>query len=99
MEIPKRITIKKIPLYNFLALLNNLYMDGAEFVDLHGEIDPKGTQDTITVSVPIEYLSDDARAALEAPEEPPLQEMEMVVVEEEEEVFTEEFILKLLNNL
>jgi len=78
-------------LYAFLTLLNNLYMDGADFVDLHGEIDADGTQDNVTVSVPLNYMSEDNQREASGPPPPNIEE-------EEDTPLTEEVIKKLINN-
>jgi len=102
MNPKKRFIIKKVPLYTFMNLLHNLYMDGADFVDLHGEVDSKGTQDNVTVSVPLDYMSKDERGSAAENEnvDPPPG------IDEEEEAqaqfsvpLTEEDIKKLLNNV
>lgn len=81
-------------------------MDGADFVDLHGEIDNSKKQDNITVAVPLDYLSEDTRKSMEendssewpAPAPPPgvVEEEDNVAVEEE---ITEEEINDLLRDV
>jgi hypothetical protein len=56
-----KFVIKKVPLGVFLSLLNNLYEDGADFIDLHGEVDGTGLKDNVTVAVPMEYMSKEVR--------------------------------------
>lgn len=92
----KNFVIKKVPLHTFIVLLNNLYQDGADYVDLHGEIDGTGKQDNVTVSVPSEYLSPEAKAlAEEQPDPPPgLEELE----EQEDTPLTDEDIVNMLKH-
>ena len=54
-----KVTIRKVPLNKLLTLLNDLYANGADYVDIHGEKDLQNAQDKITVSVPISYMSED----------------------------------------
>lgn len=56
-------TIRKVPLQVLLTLFTDLYNGGADFVDIHADIDENRKQDNITVSVPIEYMSDEAKDA------------------------------------
>lgn len=97
-----KFTIRKVPLHALLNLLNNLYMDGADYVDLHGELDDEKMQDNITVAVPLEYLSEDAQEKIEErasaeslppPTPPGLTEEEMA------EELSEDDITDLLNNV
>ena len=53
----KKFKIKKIPLQGFLVLLNEMWENGADFVDLTGFIDEEKKQDEITVHVPLEYMN------------------------------------------
>lgn len=55
-----KFVIKKVPLYSLISLLNTLYEDGADYVDLYRE-SVSEDQDSITVSVPMDYLSDEAK--------------------------------------
>lgn len=94
-------TIRKVPLHALLNLLNNLYMDGADYVDLHGELDDEGMQDNVTVAVPLDYLSEDAQEKIEerasaepGPQPPPGLEEANV----EEPGLSEEDVTDLLNN-
>jgi len=70
-------------------------MDGADFVDLHGEVDADGTQDNVTVSVPMDYMSDEAKSALEnsGPPPPGIEEDDSPDVP-----LTEEDVKKLIDN-
>ena len=93
-------TIRKVPLHSFIMLLNKLYMDGADYVDLHAENDIEGKQDNVTVSVPDDYLSGEAKEALrdataENPGPPPPSVVEEIA---EEGSLSEEEIEDLLNN-
>jgi len=71
-------TIKKVPLQALLTLFTDLYNGGADFVDIHADIDENRKQDNITVSVPIEYMSDEAKNAHQENIDPPpgIEEME-----------------------
>lgn len=92
----KKLVIRKVPLNKFLTLLGDLYNSGADFVDLHGEINEEKKEDNITVAVPIEYMSEESQAS-EEPGPPPAPGLE----EESEEVIeiTEEAIADLLRNV
>jgi hypothetical protein len=94
MKNPKKnFVIKKVPLNTFIDLLNNLYMDGADFVDLHGEVDGTGTQDNIKVSVPMDYMSEEAQREMGPAQPPP-----GVEEEEEQGPLTEEEVKELVNH-
>jgi len=100
MNPKKRFIIKKVPLYTFMNLLHNLYMDGADFVDLHGEVDSKGTQDNVTVSVPLDYMSKDVRGSIENENvDPPPGVEEYVDEPQTTKNLSEEDINKLLDNV
>lgn len=94
----KKFILRKVPLKKFVSLLNELYMSGANFIDLQGEINEKELQDNVTVSVPIEYMSEESQAEIPGPQPPP-----GIVIEEEQgehqepTEITEEEIVDLLN--
>jgi hypothetical protein len=69
----KEFVLKKIPLRQFMALLNDVYQSGADFVDLYGYSDPDATQDEVIVSVPLSYLAPEFKeeAKAEQPDPPP----------------------------
>jgi len=73
--------IRKIPLEIFITLLSKIYLDGANYVDIYGEVDDKGIQDKVSVEVREEYLQPDPPPGL------PPEETE----EEEEEKMQDEF--------
>ena len=54
-------TIRKIPLAPFINLLTEIYESGADFVDLNGERNEEKSQDEITISVPMEYISQEVK--------------------------------------
>lgn len=58
-------------------------MDGADFVDLYGDVDSNGRQDNITVNVLKEYMSDEAHGLIEdsMPEPPPGVNLEEDIME------------------
>ena len=92
----KKFVIRKVPLNKFLTLLGNLYNDGADYVDLHGEINEETLEDNVTVAVPLEYMSEESKAALAeepGPQPPP------GIEEEPPQPITEEEITNLLRHV
>lgn len=90
----KKFILRKVPLKKFVSLLHELYMSGADFVDLRGEINERELQDNVTVSVPVEYMSEESQADDPGPLPPPgIIEGEG---EEENVEITEEEIVDLL---
>jgi len=69
-----------------MSLLTELYNNGADFIDLHGEINEKELQDNVTVSVPLEYMSEESQSLSEPSPPPGLSEEEMA----NEEITVEE---------
>jgi hypothetical protein len=53
--------LRKIPLGPFIEILQGLYEEGADFIDLSGEENNEGEapKDSIKITVKPEYLSDD----------------------------------------
>lgn len=73
-------------------------MDGADFVDLHAEVDDHGTQDNVTVSVPMDYMSEESfRDEGPGPQPPPGIEEEPL--KDDDEPLTEEDIVNILKNV
>lgn len=69
-----------------MSLLTDLYNSGADFIDLHGEINKEELQDNVTVAVPIEYMTEESQASNEPGPEPPPgieEETEVEITEEE----------------
>ncbi len=70
-----------------MSLLTDLYNSGADFIDLHGEINKEELQDNVTVAVPIEYMTEESQASAEPGPEPPpgidVEEIEVEITEEE----------------
>lgn len=71
-------------------------MDGADFVDLHGEVDDTGTQDNIKVSVPMDYMSEEVQREMGPAQPPPGIEEDPP---KENDEITEDYITQLLNNV
>jgi len=85
-----KFVITKVPLHNFISILNDLYMKGADYADFNVELNmnkDNTIKDRITVSLKKEYYSDEAQQSMEEynkknqPPAPP-----GIVVEEEENV-------------
>lgn len=57
----KQVVVKKIPLYDLLSVLEQLYNSGADYADFHAVIDRDNMQDEITVAVLPEYINKDVR--------------------------------------
>ena len=55
-------TLHKIPLEAFIQILQDLYENGADFIDISGEMgeDKESFKDTIKITVKPEYLSGDS---------------------------------------
>lgn len=53
----KFLKIQKIPLYALLEILDKLYEDGVEYIDITGEV--KDDKDVIKILVKEEYMSED----------------------------------------
>lgn len=102
MKNPKKLlVIKKVPLFPLLALLNNLYADGADFVDLQGDIDDDRKQDSVTVAVPLDYMSKEARENFMEENDSPTSSPPPLPLPpvEEIDVLTEEDLKNLLNDI
>lgn len=55
MENPdKKLIIQKIPLASLIEILENLYNEGVEYIDISGEI--KNDKDLIKISVKEDYM-------------------------------------------
>ena len=52
----KKITLQKIPIKNLLDILNEIYDDGADFIDISGI--PNEEQDVISIFVREEYMNE-----------------------------------------
>jgi len=89
MENKNNFTIRKIPLQGLLTLLNDLYEKGADYIDIHGEIDDKKLQDNITIAVPIDYMS----------EEDISEDLPPEVEDDKIKTFTDEYIKNLIDNV
>jgi hypothetical protein len=68
-------TLRKIPLEGLIAILTNLFEEGADFIDISGQQDDRegGAIDVIKITVKPEYMSDEDELEIE------------VEIEEEEE--------------
>lgn len=53
----KFLKIQKIPLYALLEILDKLYEDGVEYIDITGEV--RDDKDVIKILVKEEYMSED----------------------------------------
>lgn len=53
----KSIIVKKIPLEAFLDLLESLYEQGVDYIDLECIKDANNIQDTIKININLEYIS------------------------------------------
>ena len=52
--------LRKIPLENFIVLLQELYEEGADYIDIAEEQDPDGSgQDVIEITVEPDYFFDE----------------------------------------
>ena len=51
----KKININKVPIYSLLTMLNILYEEGADFVDIEGENNKDDESDIIILKVKNEY--------------------------------------------
>lgn len=80
-----------------MSLLTDLYNSGADFIDLHGEIDDEKKEDNVTVSVPLEYMSEESQASLD-PGPPPPPGLTEEITEEALEI-TEETISDLVRHV
>ena len=58
-------TVRKIALKELILVLNEVYNGGADFIDLHGHIKNEAKQDEVTISIPLEYMSEEAREMIE----------------------------------
>ncbi len=63
-------TIKKIPLDEFIQLLDSLYEIGVDFVDIN--IEPENSQDSFSVSFIKEYVDEEFRDNFEEDKTIPL---------------------------
>ena len=54
-EPNKKLTIQKVPLYALIEVLENLYNDGVEYIDISGELN--GEKDVIKITVKEEYMT------------------------------------------
>jgi hypothetical protein len=54
----KKVNINKVPIYSLLTMLNMLYEEGANFVDIEGENNNNEDSDTIILKVKNEYYID-----------------------------------------
>ena len=51
--------LRKIPLFELLEILNDLYEDGVDYIDISGTSDEDGKQDLIKITVRPDYISSD----------------------------------------
>ena len=51
--------LRKIPLFELLEILNDLYEDGVDYIDISGTSDEDGKQDLIKITVRPDYISND----------------------------------------
>jgi hypothetical protein len=60
-------TLRKIPLEGLIAILTNLFEEGADFIDISGQQDEReeGSIDVIKITVKPEYMSDDTEVEIE----------------------------------
>lgn len=92
--------ITKINLASFLTLLESVYANGADYIDLYADIDKKDKQDTIVVSTPESYFNEDARNNfVEEEQEDDDKIEEENIIDPIHEGYSEEYINMLLKNL
>ena len=96
-----RFTIRKVPLQTFLALLNDVYQSGADFIDINGYINDAAAQDEVTVSVPLGYMTDESQPGGHNENDHQHEEEEewTVMAEDRERDYTKEEIIKLIKNV
>ena len=60
-------TLRKIPLEGLIAILTNLFEEGADFIDISGQQDDReeGLVDVIKITVKPEYMSDEDELEIE----------------------------------
>jgi hypothetical protein len=60
-------TLRKIPLEGLIAILTNLFEEGADFIDISGQQDDRegGAIDVIKITVKPEYMSDEDELEIE----------------------------------
>lgn len=101
MKNPKKSkhTAQKIPLKNFLTLLNTLYSDGADFIDLEITITPdENVSDKVSIQVPLEYMTPESQQELlEEDNEFEEEVVPTVSKEDAKKSFTKQQIIDLLN--
>ena len=68
----KEFIIRKVPLENFIEMLQDIYSKGADFIDIHGIRNAQALQDEITVNVPMSYMNDNSELEEHTP--PPFEE-------------------------
>jgi hypothetical protein len=87
----KELTVKKVPLAEFIELLSDIFANGADFIDLHGvHYSDPDVEDQVTVSVIVDYISQEDKLLA-----PPLVED---IIIEDFTILTEEIIKDLLKN-
>lgn len=77
MDKPKRVFLKKLPLKEITEMLNMLYSDGIEYIDLIGVSYGDGKQDEVFIAVPQEYmkpLPENSATIIEEPKEEDVKE-------------------------
>jgi hypothetical protein len=74
--------INKIPLQPLIQILQNLYDDGADYIDIKAKSTEEGEQkrDVVTIIVKPEYISEDSGA----------QEIEIDYSDDEDDIINEE---------
>ena len=70
MEKPKKVYLKKLPLKEITEMLNMLYSDGTEYIDLIGVSYGPGKQDEVFIAVPEEYVKPIPENSAKIVEEP-----------------------------
>ncbi len=53
--------IRKVPIKQLLLILEDVFAQGAEFVDIYGKTNEGKDSDEITIAVPHNYLNDHVR--------------------------------------
>lgn len=52
----RKVTLKKIPLYDLMRMVEDLYSQGADFIDITGVMNGPNKQDEVSLSVRDEYM-------------------------------------------
>ena len=62
-ENSNQVVFKKIPLEGLLAILEDLFDRGADFIDLYGT--PDEVQDQLVIVIPREYINEECNGFVE----------------------------------